>query len=252
VDSSEDGANLSITTLLSERVNVLVAGNVTQNDGEADPESFLPETDRRQLGFSGTVNETLGQLALSQTYAYQELRDDIQSLSDQTIHTLTFNGAGSLSPTLQVSALASGTRTEGAPSVGRTDQVLLSVQPVVGVPSLWISLQPRAAWTRTENDLMPGKTRSEQYQALLVFAPPWLKSLLSLQLSGDWTRTRMTGQADPGFDSRFAGTLTLRWGAGRGAVAPEATSLPQGMFPAPEHGTADPVTGNPAPGAPQP
>ncbi|HLJ75511.1 MAG TPA: hypothetical protein VKU62_13045, partial [Thermoanaerobaculia bacterium] len=82
-----------------------------------------------------------------------------------------------------------------------------------------IMLQPRANVSRSRNSLTNLETRTEQYQGLVTWAPPKYAQLFSLQFSADASRNRMTGQIAPAkFVHQYAGTFSLRWGAGNGAA----------------------------------
>jgi hypothetical protein len=243
--SSEDGGNLSFQTLLSQKVTLSVSGNLTQDRGGADPTLSLPETNRLQYGATATAMETAGAISFSQTYAYQRLDDRIQPTANSIVQTATINATGTLLPGFSLSALASGTRSEGSATVGTTDQLLLSVQPIIAIPAIWVSFQPRASYTETKSSLSAAHTYTEQYQALLSIGPPWLRSLFSLQFSGDWSRSRTSGQPSPAFTSRLSATLTVRWGAGGGAAAPPATVLPGSAPFSPVSGPAGNPGGQP-------
>jgi len=224
--SREDGGNLSYQTLLTQRVSLSASGNLTQDRGSADPTLSLPAIDRRQYGGSLTGTEMLGALSLSESYSYQRVRDEVMPVANTTVQTALVNANGTIAPGITLSGLASATRSEGSPSVGRTDLLLLSLQPTVAIPRIWVSLQPRATYTQTKNSLSASRTHTEQYQALVAICPPWQKSLFSVQLAGDWMRNRTDGQTDVGFVSRYSGAITIRWGAGKGAAASPATIQP--------------------------
>lgn len=223
----EDGGNLTLNTTIGQKVSVSASAQITADRADADLEHHLPETDRTQSGWTVTVNENPGAITFSQTYSNQRLRDDVNPSSDQTIQTASVNAAGALAPNLNLSALVSGTRSESIPDAGQTDQLLVSLQPSFAIPALWLSLQPRVAYNRSQNRVANLDSRGEQYQILLLWAPTWVGSLVNLQFFADWNRNRSKGQsgASP-FTHRYAGTLTLRWGAGKGPAAPDQTALP--------------------------
>jgi hypothetical protein len=226
-DAREDGGSLTVNTGIGSMVTISASGNVTADSADADAANQLPRTDRTQSGWTVTVNETPGAITFSQAFAYQRLRDEVNPSSDTTVKTASINAAGALGSYLNLSGIISGTRSDGIPQIGRTDQILLSLQPSFAIPALSLSLQPRASYTRSENEVTALDSRTEQYQFMLLWAPTWAQSLVNLQFSADWNRTRNKGQiGGSDFVPRYASTLTLRWGAGRGPAAPGGTVLP--------------------------
>lgn len=231
----ESGANASLSTTFGQRTSFSLNGTLTTNKGDARPDLFFPRTDRKLSGLTGTLGETLGRLTLSQTVVWQKMDDRVSNLADQTIRTATFSGAGSVSRKFNVSAVLSGTRSEGNATIGRTDQILFSLQPSLTLPALWLSLQPRAMIARSKNGVFDTKTTTEQYAALVSFNPPYRHSLLSLQLSADWSRNRVSLLPTPDFTRRYVGALSFSWGAGNGAAA-------QLVAPGPFSSPVDPLS----------
>jgi len=243
--SHEDGGTLSFQRALSPTVSAGASGNFVQDSGDADPALSLPSIDRRQYGGTLTASETSGRISFSQSYAYQRVHDAVTPPASATVQTATISAVGTLFSGFNFSAFVSGTRSEGSAAVGRTDQLLVSIQPMLAVPSLWLAVQPRVSYSQSRSSVFPGRTHTEQYQALVAVCPPWQRSLVSLQLSGDWNRSRTSGQPNPGFQSRLAAALAIRWGAGQGVAAPPATVLPgTASFAPPQGGAASP--GKPA------
>ncbi|HVN77063.1 MAG TPA: DUF4402 domain-containing protein [Thermoanaerobaculaceae bacterium] len=219
--ASEDGAMLNLSMPLRSNINMSLAGTWAANKGDADPARYLPEVSRTQRGLTLTLNEVPGRVMLSQALAWQEMRDDYMPAADQTVKSVTLSANGSVTPALTLAALASGTRSEGAPPVGRTDQVMLSLQPTLNWTQAFLSVTPRAAWIQVKSDMSATKTTTDQLQILTQLTPPWVGSLFAFQVAADWSRTTMGGQMPaPGFTRRIVGTCTLRWGAQRKPDAP--------------------------------
>ncbi|HEY0592573.1 MAG TPA: hypothetical protein VGF40_12455, partial [Thermoanaerobaculia bacterium] len=224
------GGALSFTTMLRQTISLALSGNMNVDRGDAAPDLYLPETDRTQSGFNGTLTEMFGRFSASQTLAFQRMEDDASPDFSMDIASATGSISGELVTNLNLSAIVSGTRSEGSAAVGTTDQLLVSLQPSWAIPRLSIVFQPRVAYNWSENDLSAFETKSEQVQGLVTYSPPWLGSLLSLQFSTDWSRNRFTGQLDePGFVRNYAGTITFRWNAG----SPSATAAQPGAPLAP-------------------
>ena len=213
----QTGGLVSIVKMLGSHVSLAFSGNLTKDKGEEKPEIFLPRADRSQSGGTGTLSEFFGRFNFSQTLSRQLLRDRVNSLNDQTITSGTVTGGGMFNPYFNLAAVLSGTRSEGSFIVGVTNQYLASLQPTFSLPRLYLSLQPRASYSTSKNDLYESKSTTEQYQGLLTFAPPWLGSIVALQLSADWTKNSFAGQLDPAkFVHRYVGTINFHWRAGMG------------------------------------
>jgi hypothetical protein len=218
----QTGGNLSFMSMLGQRVSLALSANHTADHGEERPQIFLPKTDRTSSGVTGTLSESAGRFSFSQTASYQQLRDAINPTYDQTIKSAMASATASLSTVFNLTGMLSGTRSEGSALVGTNDQLLVSLQPMFAIPSLGIAFQPRAMYNWSKSDLTDFETKTQQYQALVTYAPPRVASYLSVQLSSDWNQNRFTGQAtDPGFDRRYAATMSLRWGAGTRQGGPE-------------------------------
>ncbi|HMJ87588.1 MAG TPA: hypothetical protein VK504_30630, partial [Vicinamibacterales bacterium] len=213
----QTGGLASIVKMLGSHVSLALSGNLTKDTGEEKPEIFLPRADRSQSGGTGTLSEFFGRFNFSQTLSKQLLRDRVNSLNDQTITSGTVTGGGMLSQYFNLAAVLSGTRSEGSFIVGVTNQYLASLQPTFSLPKLYLSLQPRASFSTSKNDLYESKSTTEQYQGLLTFAPQWLGSIVALQLSADWTKSSFAGQLAPAkFVHRYVGTINFHWRTGMG------------------------------------
>jgi hypothetical protein len=230
--AQENGGGLTLAMPVTPKVNVSLQGNITVNTGDADAAHAAPATDRTQKGVNLTVSEMLGTFNFTQNVALQKLSDAINPLSDQDVKTASLAGSGPIITNfLTLSANVSGTQSEG-PSSGRTDQYLVSLQPAITIQRVFLTLTPRGAYTRSKNDVSSSVSDNEQYQVLLQWSPPWVNSLLSLQVAADWTRSKTNMQEEaPPYQRRIAATLTIRWGANYkpGAQGTQAAAVPPFM-----------------------
>ncbi len=214
--TTEDGASVRLALPLGPRVSLSLGGNVVGQRGDAVDDLGLLGTDRTQKGADLSFSETVGPLSLTQALTWQDFTDEVQPLSDQTVTGLSFAAGGGLTSTLNLSANISTTRTEAAPEIGTTDQLLLSLQPSISLDKLWLAVAPRAAWTRVDNDLDDSEFKTDQYQLVLRWAPPWAGALLNFEVASDWNRSWSHMDPDPpSFDRRTVLTLSLNWRADR-------------------------------------
>lgn len=178
----------------------------------------MPETDRSSTGGSLTWTESFGAYSFSQTLSRQDLRDRINDLSNNATSAVTFTAAGAFTPWFSLSGVVAGTRSEGSIVVGTTDVTTASLQPVLNIARLFLSFQPRVSYSRSENDLLASEATSEQMQALLSFAPPWMANAFAVQLSADWTRSRLGDDPNP-TTRRYVATINLHrlWGTAPGS-----------------------------------
>ncbi len=210
--TTENGAGVLFSLPVGQRVSISTGGNLTSQQGDALDELGLPETDRTQKGLDLNVTERLGPLSLSQTLAWQDFTDRVQPILDQEVTTLSLAASGALAPAVSLSANVSNTRTRAAPEIGTTRQILISLQPAFTLPKAWLSFTPRAAWTRVANDLDDSEFKSDQYQTVLRWSPPWAGAFLNLEVASDWTRSWTGLDADvPDFERQTVLTLTLNW-----------------------------------------
>ncbi|HET9793626.1 MAG TPA: hypothetical protein VFS34_04115, partial [Thermoanaerobaculia bacterium] len=229
-DASEKGGMVMASLPLGKPVTFSLLGSLTRDSGDSSPASPFPKLDRRQTSVTGTLSETPGKIGLSESYSDMRLTDDVDpSLSSRT-RTALVSATGALLPDFNLSALISGTRSESGLAAGHTDLWLVALQPALAIRAVDLSIAPSASWNRSDDRGSGTRTTSEQYRALLIYAPRLLRSLLSLQLSGEWNRTRASSpgiEATPsGFDHRYAAALLLRWGAGPLGSAPAVSMLP--------------------------
>jgi hypothetical protein len=216
----QTGVSASVQRSFGSHLSLMVMGNVTEDRGDALETLFMPETDRGSSGGSLTLTESFGVYSFSQTLSRQDLTDRINELSNNATSAVTLTASGAFARWFSLSGVVSGTRSEGSIVVGTTDVTTVSVQPVFNVARLFLSLQPRASYTRSKNDLFGGATASEQAQALLSFAPPWLANAFAIQLSADWSRTRLSDDPGPAPTTRrYVATINLHrlWGTSPGS-----------------------------------
>ncbi|MGH7564164.1 MAG: hypothetical protein ACREK5_07055 [Gemmatimonadota bacterium] len=210
--TTENGAGLLFSLPLGQRVTLSTGGNLTTQQGDALDEIGLPETDRTQKGLDLSVTELLGPVSLSQTLAWQDFTDRIQPILDQQVTTVSLAASGALAPAVSLSANVSNTRTRAAPEIGTTDQLLVSLQPAFTLQKAWLSFTPRAAWTRVANDLDDSEFKTDQYQLVLRWSPPWAGALLNFEAASDWNRSWSGLDPEPpSFDRQTVLTLSFNW-----------------------------------------
>lgn len=237
----ESGGTASLTMMLGAHVSAALSGNLTKDTGDAKEELAMPRSDRTQSGQTATLSEFFGVYNFSQTLTRQLMRDHVSSLNDNTVTSATLSGGGQLRPWFNLSTALSATNSEGSAIVGTTKQYLASLQPIIMIPTWFLSFQPRASYSTSESDLVDQKTTSEQYAAMVTFGPTWFNQIVALQLSADWNRSKVSGQPAPGFTHRYVATVNLHWRAGYG---PAYTS---GVMPP---GVGQVAAPNPAASAP--
>jgi hypothetical protein len=206
----QTGVSLSMMRPLGAHVSLTVMGNATMDRGDALEALYMPETDRDSTGGSITWSETFGVYSFSQTFSRQDLKDRINELSNNTTSAGTLTATGMFRPWFTLSGLLSGTRSEGSIIIGRTDVTTASLQPSINIARFFVSLQPRASYTRSENDLFANASTTEQAQALLSFAPPWMSNAFAIQLSADWSRSKNSSDPTPARTTRrYVATVNL-------------------------------------------
>jgi hypothetical protein len=232
-DQTEKGGMVSANIPLAKAVAFSMSGSLTKDSSSATGDSPFPKLDRRQTAVTASLVETPGKISFSESYSDQRLRDGAEVSSSSRNRMVALSGTGALLTDLNVSALVSGTRSESGFSVGHTDLLLVSLQPSLAIRPVDVSLSPAISYNRTKDGATGVTTSSEQYRALVIYAPKFARSLLSLQLSGEWNRSRSSGPAgvgiapaSSGFDHRYAAAVTLRWGAGPLGPPPSSPNLP--------------------------
>lgn len=246
------GVNASYNRRLGAVTTLTISGQRNSDHGTADKQSFLPATDRQQSGLSLALSQSIGRFSFSQSFAHQQLRDQIHKTARNNTDTLSMTASGAVTTNFNMSANLSVTNTAGLREVtGRNDSTVFSLQPSYAIPSLHIALQPRASWNLTRNNRYDTENQGEQYQGLIDWNPEWLNSVGSLQLSSNWNRDRNRMALRPAVRNTtrsYTGTFTLRWGAGIGpATFRRRADLP-GQMPAmgAPNAAANPVNGHSA------
>jgi hypothetical protein len=227
---TEDGAALNLSLPLGQRVSMSAAATLNATDGAADPERYMPATDRSMSGLALNFTEMAGVASFSQSLSWQEMEDQVNPGSNQEVMSVNLSANGTMSPWLSLNGMLSGTRTEAAQPMGRTDQFMAALQPTFTLAPLYVTLTPRGSYSRTENDVSSSVSESEQYQLVVQYAPPWLGSFLAIEVAADLTRSLSSYQeGSPPFQRRVVATLAVRRGARLpqpAAVEPVASRFP--------------------------
>jgi hypothetical protein len=237
----ENGGVVQLSTAFSQKVTFQLGGNLTTNTGDADTVHQLPRTDNRAWGAMATLSEMLGTFAVSQAFTYQDMQNKVMPDADMKMAGATFTGGGQIVQTFGLFGTFGFTRMDGSAPVGRTDQTLLTVQPNWAIPSLGLTLQPRAAWNQSKSSLTSTETRTEQYQLAVTWNPPAIGTYASLQLTGDWNRSEVSGQPGQGFHRRLGLVVNIQWGGS--SQGPGSGPIPP-MAPPPGTGTPVPSAAN--------
>ncbi len=231
----ESGAVVQLNTAFSQKVTFQLGANVTTNTGDADTVHQLPKTDNRMWGANASLSEMLGPFSVSQALTYQSVTNSVMPDANMTAKGGTLTAGGQIVPPFGLFGTAAFTRTEGSATVGRNDQMLLSIQPNWTIASLKLALQPQVAFNKGESSLTSTATKTWQYQLAITWAPPAIGSYASLQFTGAWNRTQITGQPTPGFQRRLGLVVNIQWGASSASSGAGAMSqpMPDPMAPPP-------------------
>jgi hypothetical protein len=214
-DARAHAGSLTFTFPFSPKVKATTTGlwSLDRSDAALSTLGPLPETDRTQYGGRLVLTETAGRFALSQTLSWTRLDDEVSDNNDVETTALNMSTSGNLARTLSLNFSLGATRSERALS-GQNDNVVLLLQPRWTIPSIRLSLAPRAQYTYAASDASPIKSRGELYSALLTWTALKGKFQPILGVSGEWFRSRAGPGSRTDFDHRYIGTLTLRWGTG--------------------------------------
>jgi hypothetical protein len=233
-DARENGGSLSYATPLAEAINLNVAADLSDASSDADAESELPASDSRDWGLSASLSEMAGGISFSQSLSHRRSSGSFMSEDGQKVSGVNLSAVGPLMEGLDVSGTLSATRTDSGPDAGTTDQTLVSLQPSWRLASLGLVVEPLLSFNRSRRDLDGSESRTEQYQLSLSWNPPRIGTYASFQLSGDWNRTRLSGEPSAGFTRRIALVITLRWEAtGSVAAAPAQPTMGSSWQPSP-------------------
>ncbi len=221
--------NLQFALPITHTVAMTLGLNGEKLTQGADPITGLPGTDQRMDGWNLGFVEGLKRFSFAQTYSGQRVRSHIDPAGDVDMDSFLVTASGSITALFQIGATGSYTTTNTA-LAGRTDVVTLSVSPLW---SLWdgrFSVLPRAAYTRTKNDLGTMDDRVEQYQFTLRWSPRFLHSLLSLEGTAEWNRYGGSSAGLPRAGThRYLMNLRVHWGGGKGSL--NQTEAGPGMNP---------------------
>ncbi|MCB1036097.1 MAG: hypothetical protein KDD47_19905, partial [Acidobacteria bacterium] len=192
-----------------------LGGALTSTTAEEDEEIFLPATDCRDTSLHLELTETLGPFQLSQNASWERQENLLDPFLDSTTTSAGLSAQG----TFRRGGLAlslSGTRVAGDASLGVTESLTASLQPSWRLEGLHVSLVPYLSYSETRNDLLLIEDVTEQGQLTLGWDPPWARSLLSLQVSGGWSRSYdRIAEARPDFEAVYRASVTIRWGLER-------------------------------------
>jgi hypothetical protein len=228
-----DAVRLDYSATLGPAFHLALGGNLTATEGEADPDLFLPETDRRDWGLTASATATLGSLQLTPQASVQVQEDRNDPAADLTTSNVGLSAFAPGGGGFSLSGSLNGTRVDADPTTaGRTDNLAATLQPSWEIAAASLRLQPLLSYTETTNDLLGLDTTTENYVLTVSWNPPRLGSLIALEVTGDWSRTRGGFGPDDDFFERYTAVLVLRGGGEarrpkpRPQPPPGAPSLP--------------------------
>ena len=146
-DARSHAGSLTFTVPFSPKVKASTTGLWSLDRGDATLSTLgpLPETDRTQYGGRVVLTETAGRFALSQTFSWTRLDDQVSDNNDVETTALNLTTSGNLVRTLSVNFSLGAARSERALS-GQNDNVVLLLQPRWTIPSLRVAIAPRAQY----------------------------------------------------------------------------------------------------------
>ncbi len=213
-------ATVSLSSPLGQAVQLGLQGTAATTRAGADAELFTPEVDRLDWTLGGNLSEGLGAVQLSQTASLAVHDDRRDATADTTTEDAGVSAFGPLGGGGSLSASLSATRVDADPAFGRTDAWGVSLQPSWQIARAALAFQPLYSYNRSRNDVLGLDSTTELIHLGVTWSPPWLRSLLALDLAGDWTRSRdgeLRTPADGGFMASYTATLVLHLGAQTGA-----------------------------------
>jgi hypothetical protein len=231
-DISDDTGMLSVTVGSGRPASLVLGGTAARQSAQAYDALMLPETKRYTVGANATLSESFGRVSLSQSGTWQTARDQINPALNTTTYTATANGNGSIGTFFTLAAMANGTRTTADPTLGNTDMLVLTAQPMVQVARAGLSVAGNLMYTKTKNTTQLLDSTVEQYGGLVSWNHARTRWTAALQLSVDWTRMRDAVTIDPRFVRRIGGALTVAWTMSHGdAGAPSILPPPPAASP---------------------
>lgn len=232
----EDGGTLFASTALGPALVLTASGQVTATRAGEDPVRLLPATQTLAAGGALSATELWRRLQLLESYAFQSSHDAMSG-ADTKVHTGQLAASGALSDAVLLGLTAAATRSDLPGGAGQSTALTAALHPTFLLPAWWLTVQPQLAWSSSR--VATGTTRALDAQGQLTWNPPWLRSLLALQASGDWTRTELPG-ASRADTWRVMASLLVNWSLGS---APGALPVsPAGALPAaPANGPSAPA-----------
>jgi hypothetical protein len=206
-------AQLAFFRPLGEGGQLALNGSLVSTRAAADPALFAPEADRLDWSLGASLSVLVGALQLSPTLSFARHQDRIEPLSDSDTKNAGLSATAQVRGVLSLSGSINGTRSEGDPTFGRTDSLVASLQPSWQLRRVHLTLAPYYSWNRTANEVLGPASVSDLIHLGVSWSPPWWRSLLSVDLGGDWSRTRSGQPGDGDFLARYTASLVLRGGA---------------------------------------
>jgi hypothetical protein len=222
-------------------LQLALGGNLAATRAAAEPDLLLPESDRRDWGLAASAVATVGGIQLLPAASVQRQEDRDDPAADVTTSNLGLSAFASGAGGLGLSASLTGTRVDADRAAGRTDTLVVSVQPSWAIARASLALRPFLTYTETTNDLLELDTTAEQYLLTVAWNPRWLGSLIGLEVTGDWSRTRGGFVVDDGFLARYTAVVVLRRGGQRTRPRPLPSPAPAPVPPALPDGASPPV-----------
>jgi hypothetical protein len=214
--ATENGVILNLSVPAAPWLFLNLAGNASEHRGEEVEALALPATDRSQRGGTLSATQTVGMLSLTQSVGRQTLTDSGQPWADQEITNLQFGVFGRPHELVELTGTAAWSLAEGAPEVGESRTLLVSVQPSVRLGDTGLRAAPRVAYSRSESDLFGSDARTLQLHGALRWSAPWQALRVDLELAGDLSRQWDGGDQElPDFERALRFTVGLTWNGGR-------------------------------------
>ena len=218
-DGRQTNGTLTLSYAPSQTVVLSAALNGTWTRQAAVKSSQLPGMDQNQYAVTLSAVERFGKLGFSQTYSGQELRDDLNPLTRNTVNTFVMTLGGEVAPGFGLAATGAFTRSQAAAPAGRTDLAVISLAPYWLLPDLHLTITPRISYTRNLNDAGTVDSHAEQYQLSFSWNPAWWHSFLALQGSAEYDRNANAITPLPIVSEyRYTLSLVCRWGSGSGTL----------------------------------
>lgn len=234
-EGRQNGGQLSFSTQIGTRVGLQVGGGLTSTRSDPHLGFQLPGVRRTDRSAQLSLSQSLGALQLGQNASFQDTKDDLDPLHESEVVSVGLS-AQAAGQHLSLFGQVQGTRTTAAWSPDGTETLLVSLQPSWRHDRLGLSVQPYLSFNVTRDPATPGDLEAESYSLTVGWTPAGLRSLVTLQAGGDWSRTRGPGFEDAGFFSSYHASLTLSWdwsvSGPRGSRSHAAAPIAGGAGPA--------------------